>query len=281
MRGWRSCWKACGATEVMPLQGVAREKLAETVRVLAQQELLPRFQRVTHSVKSDGSLVTEADLAMQRRMVDTLTAHWPTLPLLGEEMSGEQQQQLLDHNEAGLWLLDPLDGTSNFAAGIPYFSVSLALLRKGVVELAVIYDPLRDECFSAERGKGAWLNGEPLRAPAATRPLRQGIALIDLKRLTPELAARVVLQPPYSSQRNLGSGALDWCYVATGRVDVYLHGGQKLWDYAAGQLILSEAGGYASTLEGETVLINALQPRSVVAAADKENYRQWLTFCQE
>jgi myo-inositol-1(or 4)-monophosphatase len=178
-------------------------------------------------------------------------------------------------------LLGPLDGTSNFAAGIPYFCVSLALLRQGEVELAIIYDPLREECFSAERGKGAWVNGEPLRAPQASRPLKQGIALIDLKRLTPELAARVVTHPPYSSQRNLGSGALDWCYVASGRVDVYLHGGQKLWDYAAGQLILAEAGGHASTLNGESVLINALHPRSVVGAADEGNYRQWLAFCRE
>ena len=255
-----------------------RAKLEQIIRVAAQQELLPRFKQVTHSLKSDGSIVTEADLAMQQRMIDELQQRWPQIPLLGEEMSPEAQQQLLDNSEEGLWLLDPLDGTSNYAAGIPYFCISLALMRQGEVVLAIIYDPLRDESFSAEKGKGAWLNGEPLHAPRATRPLKQGIALIDLKRLTPDLAAKVASQPPYSSQRNLGSGALDWCYVATGRVDVYLHGGQKLWDYAAGQLILGEAGGYAATLEGETVLVNGLMPRSVVAAADGENFRVWSTF---
>lgn len=255
-----------------------RKELEQIIREAAQTELLPRFQHVTHSLKSDGSIVTEADIAMQQRMLDVLQQRWPQIPLLGEEMTAEEQQQLLDNSEQGLWLLDPLDGTSNYAAGIPYFCVSLALMRQGEVELAIIYDPLRDESFSAQKGQGAWLNGVPLTAPRALRPLKQGIALIDLKRLSPELAARVASQPPYSSQRNLGSGALDWCYVATGRVDVYLHGGQKLWDYAAGQLILAEAGGYAATLQGEAVLVNALTPRSVVAAADEGNFREWAGF---
>lgn len=255
-----------------------RGLLIQAVREVAQQELVPRFRKVTHQLKSDGSIVTEADHAMQQRMIEVLQQQWPQIPLLGEEMSAEKQQQLLDNGDRGLWLLDPLDGTSNYAAGIPYFCVSLALLHKGEVLLAIIYDPLRDECFSAEKGKGAWLNGDPLLAPRAVRPLKQGIALIDLKRLSAELAARVVSQPPYSSQRNLGSGALDWCYVASGRVDVYLHGGQKLWDYAAGQLILAESQGYASTLEGAPVLARELTPRSVVAAADETNFRQWLEF---
>ncbi|MDH5784069.1 MAG: inositol monophosphatase family protein [Chromatiales bacterium] len=255
-----------------------RQELEQIIREAAQQELLPRFQQIGHSLKSDGSIVTEADLAMQQRMIEVLQQRWSQIPLLGEEMSVEEQQQLLDSNEGGLWLLDPLDGTSNYAAGIPYFSVSLALMLKGEVELAIIYDPLRDETFSAEKDRGAWLNGEMLTAPQASRPLKQGIALIDLKRLTPELAAKVASQPPYSSQRNLGSGALDWCYVATGRVDVYLHGGQKLWDYAAGQLILKEAGGHSSTLNNEPVLISDLRPRSVVAAADGMNYVEWHRF---
>lgn len=255
-----------------------REELEQIIREAAQQELVPRFRQVAHSLKSDGSIVTEADLAMQQRILEVLKQRWPKIPLLGEEMSAEVQQRLLDSSEEGLWLLDPLDGTSNYAAGIPYFCVSIALMQKGVVQLAIIYDPLRDETFSAEKGKGAWLNGDSLKAPKATRPLKQGIALIDLKRLTPELAAKVASQAPYSSQRNLGSGALDWCYVATGRVDVYLHGGQKLWDYAAGQLILREAGGKAATLSGDGVLVNALTQRSVVAAADEANFHSWLDF---
>ncbi len=257
------------------------DSLGELLREVAREELLPRFAAgVEGSAKADGSLVTEADGAAQARIIDELQRRYPRIQVLGEEMSAEEQQRLLENNDDGLWLLDPLDGTSNFAAGIPYFSLSLALSRGGQVVMGLILDPLRDECFAAIGGKGAWLNGEALRAPKARRPLSQGIALIDLKRLGPELAAQVVTEPPYSSQRNLGSGALDWCYVATGRVDVYLHGGQKLWDYAAGQLILAEAGGHAATLDGEAVPVNALTPRSVVAAADAGNFERWLTFCR-
>ncbi len=263
----------------MELNRALCDSLGALLRTIAQQELLPRFEAgVEGRAKADGSLVTEADGASQARIIDELRRCYPTIALLGEEMSEEQQRSLLENSAEGLWLLDPLDGTSNFAAGIPYFSLSLALMRGGEVVMGLILDPLRDECFSAIKGQGAWLNTEPLRAPSARRPLSQGIALIDLKRLAPKLAGHVVSSPPYSSQRNLGSGALDWCYVASGRVDVYLHGGQKLWDYAAGQLILAEAGGHASTLDGEPVPQRALTPRSVVAAADGGHYRQWRSF---
>ena len=103
------------------------------------------------------------------------------------------------------------------------------------------------------------------------------------QRLDAALARRLAASPPYSSQRSFGSGALDWCMVATGLCHLYLHGGQKLWDYAAGQLILSEAGGFATTLEGERVLQLALVPRSVVAAPGQALHERWLTWlsCSE
>lgn len=251
------------------------ERLQAILKSAACEELLPRFARVERQLKGDGSIVTEADTAMQRRVLAALREGWPQIPLLGEEMRAEEQQQLLDNSEEGLWLLDPLDGTSNFAAGIPYFCVSLALLRHGEVVLGIIYDPLRDECFSAGQGMGARLNGEPLQVPASLPPIACAMGLVDLKRLAPALASRLATEPPYSSQRSFGSGALDWCMLATGRCQLYLHGGQKLWDYAAGQLILAEAGGHASTLEGERVLQAALVPRSVVAASGRGLHARW------
>lgn len=251
------------------------EKLRELLTAAAREELLPRFARVERGFKADGSIVTEADTGMQRRVQDALLENWPRIPLLGEEMSVSEQQAVLSDPHDGLWVLDPLDGTSNFAAGIPYFCVSLALLREGEVVLGVIYDPLRDECFSAERGRGALLNGEPLRVPAQLPPLSRTMGLVDFKRLGPELATRLACEPPYASQRSFGSGALDWCMIATGRCHLYLHGGQKLWDLAAGQLILSEAGGCSSSLGGERVLQPSLAPRSVVAASSRELHGQW------
>jgi myo-inositol-1(or 4)-monophosphatase len=256
------------------------EKLSTILKTAAREELLPRFRRVESELKADGSVVTEADRAMQQRVIDALQENWPLIPLLGEEMSAEQQQALLDNSSEGLWLLDPLDGTGNYAVGIPFFCVSLALIRNGRVELGVIYDPLRDECFAAEAGRGASLNGQVLHAPDTLPPLERSMGLIDFKRLDAGLNARLARTPPYASQRSFGSGALDWCMIATGRCQLYLHGGQKLWDYAAGQLILTEAGGRSSSLEGEEVFSRVLAPRSVVAAASPELFTQWFRWLQ-
>lgn len=251
------------------------EQLREAVLPLARQELLPRFTRVAATLKTDGSIVTEADLACQQAVASALAERWPRIPLLGEEMEAAVQQSLLDESEEGLWCLDPLDGTSNFAAGIPYFAVALAYIRRGEVQLGLVYDPVRDECYSAARGQGAWLNGMPLQSRTTGLPLSRCVAMVDFKRLTPALATRLVCATPFASQRNFGSSALDWCMLAAGRGHLYLHGRQNLWDYAAGSLILSEAGGRAATLQGEPVLQVSLQPRSVVATLDPALFGPW------
>ena len=190
-------------------------------------------------------------------------------------MSESEQTALMADRTRPLWLLDPLDGTSNFAAGLPFFSTSLALLYQGEIVLGVVYDPIRDECFSAQKSAGAHFNAEPLGQHRPEGPLKKGIGLIDFKRLPPELATRLVCQIPYSSQRSLGSVALDWCWIAAGRCHVYLHGKQRLWDYGAGYLILSEAGGYSCTLNGEKVFQASLQPRSAVASLELELFLEW------
>ena len=247
------------------------KQLRQLVRTCAQEELMPRFADVSRRLKKDGSVVTDADHAMQKRMQKELAAHWPGYDFLGEEMPATKHAVLTAAHAKGLWILDPLDGTSNFAAGVPFFSVSLALLVGDRPQIGVVYDPIRDECFMAQRGAGAWLNGLSLgtRAPVLL-PLQRTLAVVDFKRLDRPLAAKLGAEPPYGSQRNFGSSALDWCWLADGRFHIYLHGGQKLWDYAAGSLILSEAGGHAVTLDGEEVFANGLDPRSVVAARDPE-----------
>jgi len=246
------------------------------VRMCAGEELLPRFADVGRDLKRDGSIVTEADHAMQDRVQQELAAHWPQYAFLGEEMPASEHAKLATASKQGLWVLDPLDGTSNFAAGIPFFSVSLALLIEGRVEIGLVYDPIRDEAFYAQRGVGSWLNGLSLgtRAPL-NFPLARAIAVVDFKRLDTELAATLGAEPPYGSQRNFGSSALDWCWLADGRFHIYLHGGQKLWDYAAGSLILNEAGGQAVTLDGEEVYATGLASRSVIAARDPELFQEW------
>lgn len=250
--------------------------LRQLMRTCAQEELLPRFADVGRQIKRDGSIVTEADHAMQDRVQKELASHWPEYDFLGEEMPGRKHAALTTGGRQGLWVLDPLDGTSNFAAGVSFFSVSLALLIDGRPELGLVYDPIRDECFVAQRGRGSWLNGLSMGTQVPVHlPLARTIAVVDFKRLDPALAAKLGAEPPYGSQRNFGSSALDWCWLADGRFHVYLHGGQKLWDYAAGILILTEAGGHAVTIGGEAVFTSGLTPRSVVAARDPELFQTW------
>ncbi|HHJ13635.1 MAG TPA: inositol monophosphatase family protein [Gammaproteobacteria bacterium] len=251
------------------------DRLARLVRDIADRELPAHFHCDCGERKADGSLVTASDIRMQAALGEALAAQWPGIPLLGEEMEEPLQRATLDQRAGGLWCVDPLDGTTNFAIGVPYYAVSVALIQGERVELAVVYDPSRCECFAAARGQGAWRNQERLGVPGHRVPLDQGLALIDLKRLDPALAARLAAEPPYKSQRSFGAVALDWCWLAAGRCQVYLHGRQKLWDYAAGCLILEEAGGQALTLEGEPVFKPTLEPRSSAAALDAEVFRQW------
>jgi len=241
----------------------------------AEQELLPRFTGGERREKQDGSVITEADLAMQARLRAELAKHWPDYPMLGEEMDEDTQRRMLHSDAPGLWCVDPLDGTSNFAAGIPFFAVSVALLQKGQPVLGVVYDPARRECFWAAQGRGAWCKDARLYSRKSGISLAQTIALIDFKRLNSALARRLAEQPPYSSQRSFGSVALDWCWIAAGRGHVYLHGKQRIWDYAAGSLILAEAGGHAVTLAGEAVYRTDIAPRSAVAALDKQLFKEW------
>jgi myo-inositol-1(or 4)-monophosphatase len=252
------------------------KELRVLIGACAQQEIMPRFADTSRHIKTDGSVVTEADHAMQDRVQKELAARWPRYAFLGEETPVHEHQLLVASENTGLWILDPLDGTSNFAAGLPYFSVSLALLIRGRPEIGLVYDPVRDQAFYAQRGVGAWLNGLSLgtRAPLNV-PLARAIAVVDFKRLDRPLAEKLGGDPPFGSQRNFGSSALDWCWLADGRFHVYLHGGQKLWDYAAGRLILHEAGGHAQTLQGEDVFSLELGSRSVVAARDPELFRIW------
>ena len=138
----------------------------------------------------------------------------------------------------------------------------------------MIYDPNQNEVFSAIAGQGAWFNGEPLIASSEREQLAQCTAQIDFKRLSQAMRVCLCKDHPYASQRNFGSGALDWCWLASARSQVYIHGGQKLWDYAAGHLILQEAGGIAKTFAGDKMFISSLQPRSVIGAVNQSLFDQ-------
>jgi myo-inositol-1(or 4)-monophosphatase len=261
----------------------ALETLRDLVRAAARTELMPRFAEVARHIKHDGSVVTEADVAMQHRLKSELAQRWPEYDFLGEEMAGHEHERLTASTSKGLWCVDPLDGTSNYATGIPFFAVSLALLVDGQPEIGLVYDPVRDECFMARRGQGARLNDIALgvHEPPLPEVLHRCIAAVDFKRLAPGLGARLGARPPYGSQRNFGASSLEWCWLADGRFHLYLHGGQKLWDYAGGHLILTESGGRACTLEGEEVFSHGMKPRSVVAAVTPALFSAWKAWVEE
>ena len=244
------------------------------VKLVAAEEIMLRYLKVTHQRKNDGSLCTEADIAAQTALSKKLQAIL-NVPVLGEEMSFDEQQAIWQSGRAGLWCVDPIDGTSNFVRGLPYFAVSVALLRDGKSVLGVVYDPVAEEVFAAELGKGAFLNGEKLVGREGINSLDHALASVDLKRLSTKLVAQLAANPPYSSQRNFGASALDWCYTAAGRYDMYLHGGQKLWDYAAGTLILWESGGHACCIENDDFAQGDIWQRSVIAAHDKNLFTEW------
>lgn len=260
------------------------QQLERLVVQAAREELMSRFERVVAREKSDGSVITEADLQMQERLSRALGQHWPAYGFLGEEMSESEQQACLQADVEGVWVLDPLDGTANFAAGIPFFGVSLALICAGRVVAGVVHDPVRSETFSALLGQGGWLNGQPLQVPETVPALSGAMAMVDLKRLPAGLIKRLAEQPPYRSQRSFGSVALDWCWLAAGRVQVYLHGGQKLWDYAAGSLVLAEAGGIGGIYEDLQCTPNetpSLAPKVGMAAVSLPLFDAWKRWVAE
>lgn len=250
------------------------ERLKIIVKQAAIEELLPEFGKREFTYKEDHSVITKADLAMQERLDVELKQLWPHIALLGEEMTEAEQQTIIDSGQA-YWCVDPVDGTNNYAAGIPLFAVSIALIDDGETVQGLIYDPTRDEMFTARKGEGAFLNGEKLNQVSTTRHAKRIVAEIEMKRLPQELALRLITEQPYGSQRNSGSSAIDWCWMSAGRFDVYIHGGQKLWDYAAGHLIFDEVGGRSVSLDGEPVFRGKLETRSVFASQDATIFDDW------
>lgn len=260
--------------------GAVLKAVVAAVKLVAAEEIMPRYLKVSHQHKSDGSLCTEADIAAQVALIRKLQAI-VNVPVLGEEMPDAEQRALWENGHEGLWCIDPIDGTSNFVRGLPYFAVSVALLRENKSVMGVVYNPVSDELFAAESGKGAFMNGEKLTGRESSVPLAQALACVDLKRLPAKLLKRLASKPPYTSQRNFGASALDWCYTAAGRYDVYLHGGQKLWDYAAGELILRESGALACCVEHDDFTRGDIWRRSVIAGRDAALFAEWKNWIRE
>lgn len=238
------------------------------------------FNHTIASTKADGSIVTEADTAMQQALQHELAQLMPHAGLLGEEMSAQRQTEVIE-NHSAYWCLDPLDGTNNFHHGVPLFAVSLALIEDAELSLAIVYDPIRDECFSASADSGLRLNGKENIPPTQPDTLGKCLASVDFKRLQRATRLKLCDHMPFKSQRNIGTCALEWAWLAAGRSQLLLHGGEKFWDYAAGCLLLQQAGGVSSSDGQQAIFNNTLDTRPVIAASNASLYRQWVDFLLE
>jgi myo-inositol-1(or 4)-monophosphatase len=217
-----------------------------------------------HQVDFKGTidLVTEVDHASEAFLLNEISQRFPGHSFLAEESGASPDQS------ADLWIIDPLDGTVNYAHGVPLFCVSIAYAHQGQVQLGAIYDPLRDELFTAERGKGAWLNGRPLRAVGATELIKSlmvtGFAYDIAHSERDNLNNFVKMSKLTQGVRRLGSAALDLCYIAAGRIDGYWELAIKPWDVAAGGLIAEEAGAKVTSVTGDPAYLRP--PQSILTA---------------
>ncbi|PQM58148.1 MAG: inositol monophosphatase [Rhodobacteraceae bacterium] len=221
----------------------------------ASRGLLRDFNEVENlqvSSKSAGDFVSKADLKAEEIISEELCDARPNYGWIGEE-SEEREGR----DPTRRWIVDPLDGTSNFLHGIPHWAISIALEYKNEIVAGVIYDPIKDEMFTAEKGQGAWLNDRRLRVSDRTNTIEMlfatGVPFGTKNGLKSTLKELEKLMPKCAGIRRQGAAALDLAYVAAGRLDGYWEKGIQAWDMAAGLVIAKEAGalieGFASPLE--------------------------------
>src|SRR4026209_1315951 len=222
--------------------------------------LVQRLGQAKITNKGDIDLVTEADLASENLIIERIRSYYPQHGILAEE-SGEAVLQGGKRSE-WKWIIDPLDGTTNYAHGYPCFCVSIALEHAGVIEVGVVYDPVRDEMFAAERGSGATLNDRKIRVSSVEE--------LNSAMLCTGFPCNVRERPNFTRDfanftmaaqavRRDGSAALDLAYVACGRVDGFLGDGLSPWDTAAGLLLIEEARGKVSNFDNEPLSIYTLK----------------------
>jgi myo-inositol-1(or 4)-monophosphatase len=212
--------------------------------------LLAEFYRlrVGFELKGDFDLVTEADRASERLVVERLLANYPDHSIVAEEGGGREG------SSEYRWFVDPLDGTTNFAHGYPAFNVTLALARGDEMIAGVVYDPLREEMFAAEKGSGAYLNDQKIRVSSARRLADSLVSTgFPSRKRSQNVNIHFYHQMAMSTHgvRRGGSAALDLSYVACGRLDAFWEFGLNPWDLAAGTLLVTEAGGNCSDMRGK------------------------------
>jgi myo-inositol-1(or 4)-monophosphatase len=201
--------------------------------------------------KQDRDFVTDVDLKAEEMIIRDIQQHYPEHGIIAEESGSSNPKASMQ------WHIDPLDGTTNFIHGLPHFAVSISAWRNGKPLLAVVHDPMRNETFEAQNGNGAFLNRRRLRVGSQKSPARalfaSGIPPYRRDQIDIFQKRMDVCMRECEGYRRGGSAALDLAYIAAGRLDAYWEGGLKSWDIAAGILLVQEAGGIVTDMEGRTV----------------------------
>lgn len=256
--------------------------VAAAMRDIAATEMMPRFRRVAAERKHDGSIVTAADRAVEAAL-ETALVKIVDVPVLGEEMPFETQKSLWRDAE-WIWCVDPLDGTSNFANGKKYFGMSVALMHHRRSVFGMVLDPNTNELFHAVQGAGAFLDGKKLHPHASVRMCEAHLEIGRFKRLG-RLQTALKANPPCKKFSMSGASVLQWCHLAASRIDTFLHAGEHPWDYAAGALILEEAGGRAASLLHDnywrTSDPDAMWEQSVIAARHPALFDEWKRWVRQ
>jgi len=218
---------------------------------------------LTVRTKRENDFVSEVDQSAEQAIIETLLNAYPGHSILAEESGSTGQSEFQ-------WIIDPLDGTTNFLHGFPQYAISIALLHKGQLDQAVVYDPTRNELFTASKGAGAFLNDRRIRVSKRIRLsealIGTGFPFRDFTHLDAYIGMFRDLVQKTSGLRRPGSAALDLAWVASGRVDGFFEIGLNAWDIAAGCLLIKEAGGLVSDFVGEE---NYLRSGHVVAGSPK------------
>ena len=247
------------------MQGSANLNLMIKAARKAGRSLVKDFREVENlqvSVKGAGDFVSRADTAAEKLIRDELMGARPTYGWMGEE-----SEAVDGADPTRRWIVDPLDGTTNFLHGLPHWSVSIALEHKGEVVAGVVFDPAKDELFWAEKGAGAWMNESRIRV-SGRRVMGEalfatGVPFGAKKTLPATMRDLARLMPATAGVRRMGSAALDLAYVAAGRYDGYWERELNAWDMAAGLVIVREAGGFVEAVrEGRGMF----ESGSVIAA---------------
>lgn len=226
--------------------------MMKTARKVGRQ-LLKDFTEVEQlqvSTKGPGDFVGRADRRAEETIRSELMTARPSYGFLGEE-GGSQDGE----DPTRRWIVDPLDGTTNFLHGLPHWAVSIALEHKGNIVAGVVHDPVKDEMFHAERGEGAWLNGSRIRVSGRRRMVESlfatGVPFAGMTSLPAVLRDLSRLMPECAGVRRLGAASLDMAYVAAGRYEGYWEREIHPWDIAAGMIIVAEAGGFVGPVQAE------------------------------